>query len=157
MNSLNLQPCAEASTTAEDWLQRRSPQRPADLTLSALALRWSADLPPILRPHQLERRFPRIANRLALCWCDAKLADAVLRTLLFDNRNGQRAGFGKAIADELWSLRHEVLQRIDAANAADLWAQHTDATWVRSAAAHSLSGLVVRKPMRMYGKLGTGY
>ena len=35
--------------------------------------------------------------------------------------------------------------------------QGTDATWVRSAAAHSLSGLVVRKPMRMYGKLGTGY
>ena len=94
---------AEASQTG-DWSKVRSPERSQDQALSDIADRWMAGLPPNVRPHVLAQRYPRIANRLALCWKDRELVGPMLEDLLVDKR-GNRQGFPPAVAADLRKLQ----------------------------------------------------
>ena len=71
---------------------------------------WLADLPRAAVPRTLAHDYPRIVNRLALCWSDPALATLVLDSLLVDRRGGRR-GFAEAIEQELRGLRAEAQRR----------------------------------------------
>ena len=109
---------AEAPASGE---RLRRPVRPQDLVLSVLAQRWVAELPTRLRPRQLLLRYPRIANRLALCWCDAALSVKVLDSFLIDLREVRRAGFPRAVATELCALQIAASRRLPVTKDPDLW------------------------------------
>ncbi len=96
---------AAASRDPErDLSAKRAPLRPQDLALSEIARRWLESLPPDERPQALAAQYPRIANRIALCWGDAMLVGKVLDDLLVDRRGGRR-GFPPAVRQELLRLR----------------------------------------------------
>jgi hypothetical protein len=82
----------------------RSQPNPRDRTLSTLAKGWRDKLPEGLRPNVLCESYPRIANRIALCWGDPVLTTMVMKDLLSDRRGGRR-GFPVAIREELVALR----------------------------------------------------
>jgi hypothetical protein len=82
----------------------RSPPNDTDKTISRLVPRWLEALPAESRPAYLCAHFPRIANRLALCWQDPILAARLLGDLLRDKR-GNRRGFPPEALAELKSLR----------------------------------------------------
>jgi hypothetical protein len=52
----------------------------------------------------LPERYPRVANRLALCWSDKVLTRRLFEELLTDQRGGRR-GFPPPVRDELLRLR----------------------------------------------------
>ena len=87
-----------------DWERVRQPLRPQDQVLSAITRRWQAALTDRHRPDHLCAMYPRVANRLALCWDDASLASKVLDELVVDKRRG-RIGFPPAVSQELIQLR----------------------------------------------------
>jgi hypothetical protein len=71
---------------------------------------WLASLPQEVRPMELARQFPRIANRLRHLWKQVARCEEYLDALLVDRR-GNRKGFPQKITLELEALReyHEVL------------------------------------------------
>lgn len=73
-------------------------------TLSSVADGWAKTLPAALRPVQLCRRYPRVANRLALCWPDLGLTMRLFDDLFVDRRGGRR-GFPPDVKAELMMLR----------------------------------------------------
>ncbi|HRI19211.1 MAG TPA: hypothetical protein PL196_11875 [Burkholderiaceae bacterium] len=89
----------------------RAPPSERDRTLSHLVPSWRESLPPDAKAAYLCARFPRIANRLALCWADPSLALNLLDELFRDRRGGRR-GFPAEALEELRSLRRVALQRI---------------------------------------------
>lgn len=91
-------------TGESGWDCLREQPRPQDLVLSALAQKWCHSLQERQRPVQLCALFPRIANRLALCWDDPALVSKVLDELVVDRRRN-RAGFPPAVSQELVNLR----------------------------------------------------
>ena len=96
---------AKAQATAEvDWARVRSPVRPQDLALSSMAQAWLASFRPNEQPSALCQSYPRIANRLALCWGDLSLAALVLDQLIMDKRSG-RAGYPPEVTKDLLKLR----------------------------------------------------
>jgi hypothetical protein len=82
---------------------RRAP-RACDDALNGTSRAWLRQLPAGRRPLRLCERLPRLANRIAWCWADAALVDAVFDDLLTDRRGG-RQGFPKAVVTELRRLR----------------------------------------------------
>ena len=80
-----------------------------------------------MRPAELARRYPRIANKLAVCWDDPVLTELVMIDLLIDRRGG-RQGFAPAIASELMRLRQHHERRELAPAADDPWALTAMAT-----------------------------
>ena len=96
-------PAAEPTTDA-GWQRLREPPRPQNLVLSPLAAAWCDSLPLRHRPTQLCALFPRVANRLALCWNDASLVSRVLDELVVDKRRS-RTGFPPKVSQELIRLR----------------------------------------------------
>jgi hypothetical protein len=90
---------------------RRGPPNPRDQAVSGFATAWADALPQALRPHALCIRYPRSANRLALCWADPTLTDRFFAGLLVDNRGG-RGGFPREVADELTRLRADATARM---------------------------------------------
>jgi hypothetical protein len=94
------------SDASRDLAQRllRSAPNPRDSSLSSLAQAWLDRLAPPLRPFALCERFPRIANRLALCWNDPTLTAMLFRELLTDQR-GNRRGYPPEVQRELLNLR----------------------------------------------------
>jgi len=89
---------------AEDPALLREPPKQSDLELSSLARGWEASLPPPIRPKELFARFPRIANRIALCWPDRALTESIFTSLFSVKRPGRR-GFPREILAELTYLR----------------------------------------------------
>ena len=89
----------------------RAPPSERDNTLSRLVPRWRETLTPEATPDYLCAHFPRIANRLALCWADPPLALHLLDELFRDKRGGRR-GFPAEALDELKSLRRVALRRL---------------------------------------------
>ena len=85
-----------------DWV--RAPGRHRDATLSDAALKWLARLPAAFRPHALAQRFPRIANRFALLWCDPGLTEQFIDELLLPKRS-DRQGFAPEVTADLQSLQ----------------------------------------------------
>lgn len=89
----------------------RSSPSESDRTLSRLVPRWLESLPPESRPHDLCAHFPRIVNRLALCWEDQALAVRLLDDYLRDKRGGRR-GFPATALHDLRSLRQLASRRV---------------------------------------------
>jgi hypothetical protein len=87
-----------------DCVRLRAPLRDVDLVLSSVAEVWLMSLPQPLRPAALCSSYPRVVNRLALCWSDAALTDRLLDELLI-GRRGRRKGFPGPVAEELPRLR----------------------------------------------------
>lgn len=95
----------------------RRPPRHADESLTGTTRLWLRRLPGRLRPMNLCRRYPRVANHLAWHWRDERQAAEVLADLLEDRRGGRR-GFPLAVAQELRRLqRFNDSGRADAAAA----------------------------------------
>lgn len=82
----------------------RSAPNPRDMALTSLARTWAERLPEPLRPAALCARYPRVANRLALCWEDPVLVAKVFADLLEDRR-GTRKGWPPEVQRELIALR----------------------------------------------------
>ena len=89
---------------AQDWQRVRRPELPRDAALTGTTRRWLQRLPARRRPYRLCTAFPRVANRIAWCWADAGLSEAVLDDLLVDRRGG-RQGFAPIVVRELQRLR----------------------------------------------------
>jgi hypothetical protein len=84
----------------------RRPTHDDDFVLSEAADEWVFGLPAALRPEWTVLLFPRIANRIARCWRDADMLDALFDDLLNDRR-GNRGGLPPQVHDELVRLdRH---------------------------------------------------
>jgi hypothetical protein len=100
-------PLHQARPQAVDPAQLRAPER--EIALSSFAAAWKEKLPAAIRPQQLCAQYPRVANRLGLCWSDPQLTGRLLEELLIDQRGGRR-GFPKPVAEELMRLRryHDV-------------------------------------------------
>jgi hypothetical protein len=90
--------------TAADWEKERSPQREQDMVLSDQVLGWLQLLPQPVRPSELCAHYPRVANRIALCWSDPYLTEQVFDALLLSQR-GKRNGFPPRVAAEMMRLR----------------------------------------------------
>lgn len=105
---------------SSDWAKLRAAPMPQDLRLSAPAQVWRQSLPALLRPRELCERYPRIANRLALCWRDPALTEQLFDELLIDHRGGRR-GFPPAVAAELLKLREWHARRPRRETAEDRW------------------------------------
>lgn len=96
----------------------RRPTHDDDFVLSDAADAWMFELPPTVRPEWTMLLFPRIANRIARCWRDADLLDALFDDLLHDRR-GSRAGLPPQVHDELVRLdKHR--RRVAQAGAAEM-------------------------------------
>ena len=65
---------------------------------------WMNELPHTVRPTELARRFPRIANSIAELWGRIPRCEEYLDSMLIDQR-GDRKGFPPAVAMELAALR----------------------------------------------------
>jgi hypothetical protein len=92
-----------------DWLARRNPLTEAERRLSRHTTQWMLALPREIRPVELMRRYPRIANQLSAQWQDNEFSLHLLDELVLDRR-GNRQGFPRTVAIELQALR-EHLQR----------------------------------------------
>lgn len=110
-----------SASGATDWTHRRSATCAHDEQLSRPAQAWLTALPATWRPTQLAQTYPRVANRLALCWGDSALIEQVFNELLLDRRGGRR-GFPPPVAHELLQLRerHESLP-CTSADGGDRW------------------------------------
>jgi hypothetical protein len=84
----------------------RRPLSDADRVLVSETHLWLRRLPTMSHPKHLCRFYPRVANRIALCWDDPARVQPLLRELLIDRRGG-RAGFPPRIVAEI-----QLLQRL---------------------------------------------
>ena len=109
--SPNIGATATSSTLTSQaaLVSQRSPPTERDLVLSALVASWMDSFAPESRPHGLCAQFPRIANRLALCWPDPGLTKRLLDDLFTDKR-GSRRGFPPDVLKELKQLRQLATQ-----------------------------------------------
>ena len=110
-----------------DYHAMRTPPRPQDLALTALATAWLDELPAGVRPAALAAQYPRIVNRLALCWRDPALTRQVFDSLLLDRRE-RRRGFPAAVRDELLALRDFAARRTNHAAIEGLDVHEVDET-----------------------------
>ncbi len=88
--------------SVQNWEGKRLPEAPAKLDEAAAA--WLAALPASVRPKELARQFPRIANQLCLLWKRPSRCDAYFKQLVIDERGG-RKGFPPEVAHEIATLR----------------------------------------------------
>lgn len=88
---------------AEAMRLLRSSRNPRDRALTPLAEAWRDRLSQRLPTRTLCEHYPRIANRLALCWSDRMLTRQLLDQLLHDRRGG-RKGFPAPVRAELVAL-----------------------------------------------------
>ena len=86
------------------WRSVRRAARECDRALTGTTRRWLRALPPRRRPLRLCETHPRVANRVAWCWAEVALSEALLDDLLTDRRGG-RQGFAPIIVRELQRLR----------------------------------------------------
>lgn len=87
--------------TVKDWDGDRRPT-PAEPLREATA-EWLASLSVDVRPRELARQFPRIANKLCELWKRPAQCDAYLKKLVMDDR-GTRKGFPPEVGKELSTL-----------------------------------------------------
>lgn len=76
-----------------------------------------------LYPHELEKRYARILNKVIELWGTPQL-DAYFTELMIDTRGGTRQGFPMEVAAEIYRLSqiHEHLRQPGRAEPADPWA-----------------------------------
>ena len=92
------------------WELLRATTIVRDKSLTTLAKAWRDSLPAESQPRVLCERYPRIANRIALCWSDPILTGAVMRELLTPCRSG-RKGFPAEVHCELVAFKVAALER----------------------------------------------
>lgn len=109
---------ASGHHSSDAYKALRKPQPPE--VLQRLAFSWLARLPEKVRPIELGRVYPRIANRLAAIWIDPSVTAKYLEDLLVDGRGGRR-GFPTAIDQELRKLRYHHTQVSDFSDT--LWSE----------------------------------
>ena len=97
--ALEGEPAKPRASTLTDK-RTRTPEEP----LLDVTRMWLASLPQDVRPMELGRQFPRIANRLRHLWKQVARCEGFLDALLVDGR-GTRKGFPPKIAQELEALR----------------------------------------------------
>ena len=85
-----------APVKASHW---RTPGPPEALLI--VTRNWLAQMPETLRPQELVRLFPRIANNLSGLWDQPEICATYLNGLLTDTRDGARKGFPKRVTGEL--------------------------------------------------------
>jgi hypothetical protein len=107
-------PPPDGASTDSSWAQLRAPLRASDLVLSITAQDWLESLPAPLRPARLCMSYPRVVNRLALCWSDPASTSELLEDLLIGKR-GNRKGFPGPVAEELMRLRrfHDSCRKVE--------------------------------------------
>jgi hypothetical protein len=101
-------------TTLSDeaaWKPRRAPPVNADRALQSETHEWLRQIPRGLHPTQLCRHYPRLANRIALCWADPPQVARLLSDLMIDRR-GHRRGFGPRINKEVDRLYRHNAERL---------------------------------------------
>jgi hypothetical protein len=87
-------------------LRRRQPlNEPLPATI-----RWVAKLPDEVRPIELLKTFPRIANVLARVWTHPAECQGYMEDLMVDRR-GNRSGFPVEVLENLLTLRDYYLGR----------------------------------------------
>ncbi len=121
---------AERSRTGKadrDPTVLREPERPQDQMLMKHAVAWADRLPGKLRPTHLLESYPRVANRLALCWNDARLTNHLFEELLTDQRGG-RKGFPAPVREELVRLRIDYPKIPKEPGPVSPWDSHQQAT-----------------------------
>ncbi len=79
--------------------------------LDAAAERMLDALPPYMRLPMLRGQYPRLLNRIAAAWDDAPALDAVIDSLLIDERGG-RQGFDFEVLWELTALREHHVRAV---------------------------------------------
>jgi hypothetical protein len=94
-----------------DWASRRRALSESERRLTRAATQWFLALPRELRPAELMRRYPRIANRLCDQWNDASASLQLLEELVLDRRGG-RVGFPRPVVLELQALQDQLQRRI---------------------------------------------
>ncbi len=94
--------------------------QPRDETLSTGTVAWLESLPPEHHPHNLCLAYPRIANRIALCWPDWALTEILFDELLVDRRGGRR-GFPQPVQKDLLVLRQWSAARVTADTVTSFW------------------------------------
>lgn len=105
----SLTPAPAPPDDGSPWSRVRSHEAHS---LAESSFAWALDLPRGVRPTQLLVRYPRVANRIALSWTDARLTDRVFDSLARSTREGRR-GFPPHVAEELRVLHehHEATRR----------------------------------------------
>lgn len=73
-------------------------------TLRGETATWLEALPEHVRPQELARQFPRIANRLQEIWKRPAICEQYIEDLVVDRRGG-RQGFPAKVATEIVELR----------------------------------------------------
>ena len=96
--------------SSADWASRRHSLSESERRLSRAATQWFLGLPRELRPAELMRRFPRIANRLCAQWDDVSASLQLLDELVLDRRGG-RSGFPRLVVLELQALQEHAQRR----------------------------------------------
>ncbi len=100
---------AEVATFAPGyWEQRRRRPNPGERALAGATINWLLALPPVLRPHMLCERYPRIGNVVAAAWSHADTRTALLDGLVNDPRP-RRQGFPAEVRRELEALWRAVM------------------------------------------------
>jgi len=93
----------EHQQNAEYARTGQRPHAPSELLLEATAL-WIAGLPDDVRPVELARQYPLIANGIGELWRHVARCDEYLASLVVDLR-GNRKGFPLQVVQELTRLR----------------------------------------------------
>jgi hypothetical protein len=102
---------APVSTPRLPSRENRTPLNERDRTLSPLVKPWVATLPVDAKPDFLCLYYPRIVNRIAICWPDVALT-IDLFDQFFTDRRGTRRGFPPKALCELSALRKFALRRL---------------------------------------------
>ena len=89
--------------TRANWKELRAALTEADRVLVSKTHFWLRQIPGGLHPRHLCRFYPRVANRLAMCWDEPLACKQLLAELIADRRGG-RAGFPPRIQAELHVL-----------------------------------------------------
>ena len=100
-----------SSSQEPDWAQWRAPLADDDQVLQSHAHYWLRRIPSGLHPKQLCRYYPRIANRIATRWDDARAVGRLLTELMVDRRGGRR-GFPPPVAADIVRLHRLHAKRL---------------------------------------------
>jgi len=92
----------EPASLPTDNFEALRKAEPANVLLP-VARAWLASLPDSIRPTELARHYPRLANRFATAWNDKAGVALVFDDLLSDRR-GARRGFPPAVDANLLAL-----------------------------------------------------
>ena len=104
---------------AQDWSRNRSKPDRSQYEVATATFQWLAELPANVRPRELVRIYPRIANRLAEIWKRPLQCERYLDELMMDTR-GNRRGFPREVATEIAALKVHFLS-ISTAIHYDVW------------------------------------